>query len=95
MRFVRTLFVLRSLPARLIRGGALPADPARPLTAQMVEFGFVVLAEDEREVVLGASRRFPTGVDHGSRRKRESTPPIQPRGGASVAIGSSSTQAAA
>jgi hypothetical protein len=53
MRFVRTLFALRSLPARLTRGRALSADPRRPLTMQMREFGFVVLAEDEREVVLG------------------------------------------
>jgi hypothetical protein len=53
MRLVRTLFALRSLPARLTRGGGLPADPTRPLAAQMVEFGFVELAEDEREVVLG------------------------------------------
>jgi hypothetical protein len=53
MRFVRTLFALRSLPARLTRGGALPADPLRSLAAQMVEFGFVLLAEDEREVVYG------------------------------------------
>jgi hypothetical protein len=53
MRFVRTLFALRSLPARVTRGRALPADPRRPLTNQMREFGFVVLVEDEREVVLG------------------------------------------
>lgn len=53
MRLVRTLFALRSLPARLTRGGGLPADPRRSLAAQMVEFGFVPLAEDEREVVLG------------------------------------------
>jgi hypothetical protein len=53
MRFVRTLFALRSLPARLTRRGRLPADPIRSLAAQMVEFGFVPLADDEREVVLG------------------------------------------
>jgi hypothetical protein len=53
MRFVRSLFALRSLPARLTRGGALPADPTRSLAAQMVEFGFVPLGEEEREVVFG------------------------------------------
>lgn len=53
MRFVRTLFAVRSLPARLIRRGRLPADPTRSLVAQMVEFGFVLLAEDEQQVVFG------------------------------------------
>jgi hypothetical protein len=53
MPLVRTLFALRSLPARLSRGGGLPADRAWPLAAQLVEFGFVPLGEDEREVVLG------------------------------------------
>jgi hypothetical protein len=53
MRFVRTLFALRSLPARLIRRGRLPADPTRSLVAQMVEFGFVLLAEDDQQVVFG------------------------------------------
>jgi hypothetical protein len=53
MRFVRTLFALRSLPARLTHGRTLFADARRPLTMQMLEFGFVALAENEREVVLG------------------------------------------
>jgi hypothetical protein len=53
MRFVRTLFALRSLPARVARGRALSADPRRPLTMQMREFGFVVLGEDARELMLG------------------------------------------
>jgi hypothetical protein len=53
MPLVRTLFTVRSLPARLTRGGALPADPARSLAAQMVAFGFVLLAKTEREVVFG------------------------------------------
>ena len=53
MPLVRTLFAVRSLPARVIRRGALPADPARSLAAQMVEFGFVLLANTAREVVLG------------------------------------------
>jgi hypothetical protein len=53
MPFVRTLFALRSLPARLTRRGRLPADRTRSLAAQMVEFGFVLLAEDEHGVVFG------------------------------------------
>lgn len=53
MSLVRTFFALRSLPARLIHGGGLPADRTRPLAAQMIEFGFVPLAEDACEVVLG------------------------------------------
>ena len=53
MTLLRTLFALRSLPARLTRRGRLPADPGRSLLAQMVEFGFVVVAEKEHEVVLG------------------------------------------
>lgn len=53
MALVRTLFALRSLPARLARRGRLPADPGRSLLVQMVEFGFVVVAEGEHEVVLG------------------------------------------
>jgi hypothetical protein len=53
MPLVRTLFAVRSLPARVIRGGGLPADAARSLAAQIVEFGFVPLANNEREVVFG------------------------------------------
>jgi hypothetical protein len=53
MRLVRTLFALRSLPARLARRGGLPADRTRSLAAQMVGFGFVELGQDEYEVVLG------------------------------------------
>jgi hypothetical protein len=53
MRLVRRLFAVRSLPARVMLRGALPADPARSLPAQMVEFGFMLLAKTEREVVFG------------------------------------------
>lgn len=52
MPFVRTLFALRSLAASG-RGRGLPRSKGRPLAEQMVEFGFVVLAESEREIVLG------------------------------------------
>jgi hypothetical protein len=53
MRFVRTLFALRSLPARLRHGRGLPAEARQSLAEQMVEFGFVPLAEDRDEVVFG------------------------------------------
>jgi hypothetical protein len=53
MRLVRALLALRSLPARLTRGGALPADRTRSLAAQMLEFGFVLVAEEQQELVLG------------------------------------------
>jgi hypothetical protein len=53
MAFVGTLFALRSLPARLTGRGRLPADRTRSLAAQMVEFGFVLLAEDDHGVVFG------------------------------------------
>lgn len=48
----RFLFMLRSgrVPAR--RGG-LPADPRRPVVEQLVEFGFVRLADASDELVLG------------------------------------------
>ena len=53
MPLVRLLFALRSLPALVARRGGLPADPRRPLLEQMVEFGFVPLADEPDEVVLG------------------------------------------
>lgn len=53
MPLVRALFALRSVPALLTRGRGLPAEKGRPLVEQMVEFGFVPLAEGEDEVVLG------------------------------------------
>ncbi len=54
MPLVRLLFALRSLPARLAGGRGLPERKHEPLFAQMVEFGFTVLAEDPgREVVAG------------------------------------------
>jgi hypothetical protein len=51
---VRLLIALRSLPARFAGGRGLPQAKDKPLFAQMVEFGFTVLAEDpRREVVAG------------------------------------------
>lgn len=56
---LRSLFALRTLPARLL--GREPSDLARrPLTLRsMVERGFVLLEEREpQEVVLGVTGRF-------------------------------------
>ena len=53
MRLVRTLFALRSLPARIRHGRGLPAEPRRSLVEQMVGFGFVPLADGRDEVVFG------------------------------------------
>ena len=53
MPLVRALFALRSLPALVTRGRGLPAAPDRALAEQMIEFGFVPLAESEDELVLG------------------------------------------
>ena len=50
---VRSLFALRSLPALLVRGRGLPSARDRPLAEQMIEFGFVALAESDDEIVLG------------------------------------------
>lgn len=53
MPLVRALFALRSAPALVTRGRGLPRDRGRPLAEQMIAFGFVLLAEDEHEIVLG------------------------------------------
>jgi hypothetical protein len=53
MPLVRALFALRSLPALISRGRGLPSAKGRPLADQMVEFGFVPLADDQDEIVLG------------------------------------------
>ncbi|MDQ2980780.1 MAG: hypothetical protein M3R26_00435 [Actinomycetota bacterium] len=53
MPLVRALFLLRSGPALLTRGRGLPREKGRPLLEQMVEFGFVPLAEGEDEIVVG------------------------------------------
>ena len=50
---VPLLFAVRSLPAGITGRAGLPADRSRPLFDQMVEFGFVVLAEEDDELVLG------------------------------------------
>jgi hypothetical protein len=53
MPLVRALFALRSVPALVTRGRGLPAATGRSLAEQMLEFGFVPLADDRDEVVLG------------------------------------------
>jgi hypothetical protein len=53
MPLVRFLFALRSGPALLTRGRGLPRVKNRPLAEQMIEFGFVPLAETDDEIVLG------------------------------------------
>jgi hypothetical protein len=53
MPLVRMLFALRSAPALVTRGRGLPRDRTRSLAEQMIKFGFVLLAEDEHEIVLG------------------------------------------
>jgi hypothetical protein len=54
MPLVRVLFDLRSLPALLARRRALPRAKDEPLLAQLLAFGFTLLAEDpNRELVAG------------------------------------------
>jgi hypothetical protein len=53
MPLVRTLFALRSGPALLTRGRGLPRAKDVPLAQQMIEFGFVPLADHDDELVLG------------------------------------------
>jgi hypothetical protein len=53
MPLVRFLFALRSAPAQLIRGRGLPRVKDKPLVGQLVAFGFVPLADQADEVVLG------------------------------------------
>ena len=50
---VRLLFALRSPPGLVGKGRGLPSVRGRPLYEQMVEHGFLSLAEEEDEVVLG------------------------------------------
>ena len=55
MPLVRLLFAVRSIPARLARKRSLPSDKAKPLYGQMLDFGFVLLAEEPgRELVFGS-----------------------------------------
>ena len=54
MPLVRLLFAVRSLPARIAGERGLPAHGATSLDGQMLDFGFVRLAEEPgREVVCG------------------------------------------
>jgi hypothetical protein len=54
MPLVRLLFAVRSIPAYVAGKGGLPSDAMEPLYVQMLEFGFVTLAEEPgRELVFG------------------------------------------
>ena len=54
MPVVRLLFAVRSLPALVAGKRGLPTGTAEPLYEQMLDFGFVLLAEDPgRELVFG------------------------------------------
>lgn len=54
MPLVRLLFAVRSVPARVRGKRGLPARKNEPLLQQMLDFGFVLLAEEtHREVVFG------------------------------------------
>jgi hypothetical protein len=53
MPLVRFLYALRSAPAVLTRARRLPRDKGRPQWEQMLESGFVSLADEEDEIVLG------------------------------------------
>jgi hypothetical protein len=54
MPFVRLLFAVRSIPAYVGRKRGLPSEKAVPLYEQMLNFGFVLLAEEPgRELVFG------------------------------------------
>jgi hypothetical protein len=59
MPLVRVLFEVRSLPARLGGGRRLPSRRGEPLLAQMLDFGFTVLAEKPGvEIVFGGVARM-------------------------------------
>jgi hypothetical protein len=54
MPLVRWLFAVRSIPARLGGKRGLPSEKAKPLYRQMLDFGFILLAEEPgRELVFG------------------------------------------
>jgi hypothetical protein len=54
----RILFAIRQLPARLMGNDEPGFLPDRPLLEQMFDNGFVLLAENERELVFGTIGRF-------------------------------------
>ncbi len=59
MPLVRLLFAIRSFPASIGGKRGLPADKTAPLYEQMLDFGFVQLAEGPgREVVCGGVGRM-------------------------------------
>jgi hypothetical protein len=54
MPLVRVLFALRSIPSYVAGERGLPTDRTAPLYGQMLDFGFVSIAEEPgREVVCG------------------------------------------
>jgi hypothetical protein len=54
MSLVRLLFAVRSIPARVGGKRGLPSEKAESLYEQMLDFGFVLLAEEPgRELVFG------------------------------------------
>src|SRR5215207_9781725 len=54
MPLVRLLFAVRSIPAYVAGKGGLPSDAMEPLYVQMLEFGFVTVAEEPgQEWVFG------------------------------------------
>jgi len=54
MSLVRLLFAVRSIPARVGGKRGLPSEKAESLYEQMLDFGFVLLAEElGRELVFG------------------------------------------
>ena len=56
---LRTLFRIRSAPARPRAGSGVPFESPEPLLEQALRGGFVLLAEDPgRELVLGAIGQF-------------------------------------
>ena len=59
MPFVRLLFAMRSIPARVGGKRGLPSDKAESLYEQMLDFGFVLLADvPGRELVFGGIGRM-------------------------------------
>jgi hypothetical protein len=66
LRFTRPLLFLRLLP-RLLTGKPRALDADRPVTEFLDEYGFIRLADTERELVLGIADQF----------WRPSTDPVQ------------------
>ena len=55
----RALFVIRTLPALLLRKGGPPIARSQPILEQMLNISFVLLAEEtDRELVVGTVGQF-------------------------------------